>query len=562
MSAEAIWPPDGLGRPPHRVIDDLASAGRGMLPQVLRDATFPRRERYLLLVIPFLALFLTAAAAWVLRRRHEGVLWGSTTLGFGLAWLSVIALRLEAPLRLHLSVWQPVSLFNSDLVLQLDVVGWMVAAGVATLLLAISLLSPEIAPESGAFPRALLAVYGALGMAATLSGNLLTVVLTWALADAGAFIFSLALEHDTRSVSRHLNRLAAQGASIVLVLAATVPIGAAASLVSAPIAGVWGTALLGGAAFVRLIPVGVRREESGAGAGSLFGMATRFVPAGMGLAMLARQLAAGAGAEGAGAFAWLAVVAFIFACVAWELTGGLGRSPGILVVAVGSLGLIVAGVGGEGAAKGVAAAGAVALLAGGLSALAAPHESWHRIWPFLTGAVVLGLPGTVGHEAFVSLAAGSHRISLVAIVALVVAGLGLLGAGFFDLRGYVFSGWRGGEDLVKSSYVAGLVMLAVAPIVIALGGGYSFTLGGLAIFAAALAAAGVLRYADLRFGLPSWTGWEGVATSWASRLAGARVVASAPVSGLQSLGSMLEGEASILWVLVILVVLGLTLGAS
>lgn len=514
-----------------------------------------------MLVIPFLVLFLTAATGWLLRNRHEGVIWGSTTLGFGLAWLVVLALRLDVPQRLHLSIWQPVTLFNSDLVLQLDVVGWTMATAVGALLLAAALISPEIAPGSGAFPRSLLAIYGALGMAAMLAGNLLTVVLTWALADAGAFVSSLALEHDTRSVSRHVNRLAAQGASTVLVLAAIVPMGAAAAVGSSSTADPWGLTLLGGAAFMRLIPLGGERSTI-PGGGSLFEAASTLVPAGMGLSMLARQLSAGAGAGGLLPLAWMAAAAFMLSCLAWGLTGSVFRSPSSLVAAIGSLGLIVAGVGGKSAAAGVAAVGAVTLVAGGLSVLAAPHESWHRIWPILAGAIVLGTPGTVGHDAFVPLTVGLKGMSAWGITVLTVIGVGLLGAGFFDLRGFVFSSWTSGESLVRTSYSSGLAVMAVVPFILALGSGYSFTAGSLLAFGAGAGIAGVLRYMDSRFVLPTWSGWEGISSAWASRLALVRGLARAPVSGLQGLGSMLEGEASILWVLVILVVLSLTLGAS
>ena len=168
----------------------------------------------LLLLVPALM----QAVDWLRRRRNYQ--WLMAMLGALLAWPAVYYTRLSLPLSIAPLIWQPEDLFPTSPALLIDETSWVFAITLATLLLAVMLTSiarlrrtsapqPDTQPQGGdpqspssdqdtaeTPSSAQSSAQGAnwrawagsltltsLGLVAVLSGNLLTLLLAWAALD-------------------------------------------------------------------------------------------------------------------------------------------------------------------------------------------------------------------------------------------------------------------------------------------------------------------------------------------------------------------------------------------
>lgn len=139
----------------------------------------------MLLFLPiFLLLLGLAAPGLIIRYRPEfRSFWLLNLSGPFLAWLGLLFLRPELPLRHSLSYWSLSTGPNLELLWQMDLISWTLIFAVSSLLLASQLSNIRDLEERSAFfwsPGILIA---ASAMLAIMAGNLLTLVITWTILD-------------------------------------------------------------------------------------------------------------------------------------------------------------------------------------------------------------------------------------------------------------------------------------------------------------------------------------------------------------------------------------------
>ena len=381
-------------------------------------------------LLPILMLLALAVAGWLVRSRQERVVWGVSAVGQSAVWISLLFMKGLIPIQVQLSVWQPVSLFATPVSLELDRIGWTVSFVISTLLLAISLTSVARAGSATPATRTFMCVFGALGMAAAMAGNLLTAAVLWALIDVVAFASHLVLVRRSEMVPVEATRLGVGGISIGCLLAsASLASGGPRAGNALVVAGI--LALVGGALRMGFFPAhyqlpalpGVRR-----GLGTLL----RLVPAAVGLALMARQLDSQLVKVLAPWMVWAGMLTGLTAAFLWALhRDPVDRRP-MLVLGLAGITLGGAGLQPDQAQDILLAGATTVVLVGGLVSLAVLHESWHRGWVVLAGFMILGGPGTPSQLIAASLLHGARGLSHTA--AAVAGCIGLIGLAVGVLR--------------------------------------------------------------------------------------------------------------------------------
>jgi len=518
-----------------------------------------------LALLPSVLLLVLGLAVWLVRNRQERVVWAVSVAGQWLVWLVLLGLHRFVPSSLSLSVWRPAEVFRTPLVLSLDATGWTMAFSIATLLLAIGLTSAARSGSATAATRAFLAVYGALGMAAVVAGNLLTLAVLWAMMEVVAFSTSLVLIRKRDIIPREIQRLAVQGTSITLLLGTAVLLGAdgiRASTSGIPALGyIFGFA----AAFIRwgLFPAhyplpslpGIRRG---------LGTCLRLLPAAMGMVLITRLLQNNPSGEILLGLAWTGGVLALGSGIAWALhTDPVQRRP-MLVLGLAGLTICAAGLSPTGMSWRVALGGSASLiLIGGMVSLAEPHESWQKWWVLLAAFMLLGGPLTPG-QTIIQAMAGARQFSPV-----VAGGLGLLAGVVLTLgilRGVEIetNPWPSGEQLVRVSYVAGIVLIPIAGIGISFGVSSLPSMRSLGVFVAISGASAVAYYAYVRAGsavrlfVAKTANW----IRWPDLPADVLTILVAPLNALVWVGGLIQGEAGLLWILFLLLVLAAIVGSG
>jgi hypothetical protein len=512
-------------------------------------------------LVPVALLFALGLIVWLARHRAERVVWAVSVGGQWLVWLSLIALRGSVPSELQFSVWRPLELFQTPLVLKLDVVGWTMAFAIATLLLAIGLTSAARQGSATPLTRMFLSTYGALCMAAVMAGNLLTMAVIWATMEVVAFASSILLVARRDIIPREIVRLGVQGTSVVLVLAAAVLLGDGTSA-AAPGMEVWAysVGLAAVALRIGLFPAhyplpslpGIRRG---------LGTSLRLLPAAMATVLLVRLAQGSPPQPILTAMAWLGGLAAVGSGLSWAFHGDPVERRPILV-----LGLVAAAMCGAGlardAAPSVAAGSATLVLVGGMVSLAEPHEDWHRFWVLAAAFLVLGGPLSPGQAEITSLvhgvsAGGAGVAAILGLVGLLFLTLGILRQ--FD--GQV-TPWGSGEDLVRTSYVVGVLLPLVSGAAIAIVTGLFPSLRSIAAFSALAGASALLYYAYARAGARL----RGVlltqlgSLKWPAIPVEVDLKSASPLRALVWIGNLLQGDAGLLWILFFLLVLAAIAG--
>lgn len=153
----------------------------------------------MLLLIPILLFLMTASimlvvrVAWSQFRYH----WLIAVTGATLAWIGIMVINLQIPLRIILYQWRPVSLLGGSPTLLLDQFSWPFAIALSTLALAVILTDAARAAEADWSSWTATLILAALGLLVILAGNPLTLVIGWTALDLVELLILLAQAHQS-----------------------------------------------------------------------------------------------------------------------------------------------------------------------------------------------------------------------------------------------------------------------------------------------------------------------------------------------------------------------------
>ena len=182
----------------------------------------------MLAILPILLLITAPGVLALIHlwRPRFGYSWLIVTIASLIAWALVLIARLQIPLQVHLTAWQPAQILLTNLALILDRISWPFSLAIATLTLSVVLtavvrLHPsEARTRSWAVWAASLAIAG-LGLAATMSGNLFTLLLAWVALDLGELFIRLASASGQSDSERVVIAFSARAISLLLAMGAT-----------------------------------------------------------------------------------------------------------------------------------------------------------------------------------------------------------------------------------------------------------------------------------------------------------------------------------------------------
>lgn len=497
-----------------------------------------------------------AAGLWLLRRQPPRIHWASAV---AVAALHVVVILGAAPLLPEdfvLSTWRPERLFNAQIHLRLTAESWAFSLSAAVLLLSIFLAAPTRTQAGNVVTRVVSLAFIGLATAALLAVNVVTVALTWAVADAFSYLALLSEAENLDTVRGLTRRLSVQAASVLVVIAAAIPVplGVPVQPGQNPLR----AALIAAAVLLRvgLFPLhislprlpGIRR-----GMGTL----VRLLPPAMGLAVLANELPP----SPTPGLRWSLL---IFGGISAFLGGWrwlwaqepVGARP-FLVLGFAGLSVMAGSLGGGVGRLLVAGLGVALVLVGGLSSQWVCLESWHRYLVWLAGGLVAALP-------FVSiemgLAAAMDGLGWVTI-ALIGGAMGLLVAGLLRMGKTSPRPWTSGEPLVRTAYAAAMLLPLVAgvPIVLVLGPGTTPTAFAVIVGSYTFGVLGVQVLPRLERQFAHRDG------SMAGRRGGARELGNQALHSMlhraaramRGLGRIFEGPAAMLWVYVFILLVAL-----
>jgi hypothetical protein len=498
-----------------------------------------------------------------MRRRSERVLWVLNTVTALLVWVVTLILAPFTPEILNLSVWRPASLFISQLELHMDQVGWLFIYATSTVVLSIVFTSPARPDETTPVTKSIILSYAGIAMMALLAGNLLTVILSWALLDIVGFLFQVRVRSDETKLEDHLIRLAVDGAGMLCVLAAALvnrTAGGGSSLAQ-PLSSTLAAVLLVAAALLRLglLPPRIRLPQLTSEQRSL-GLLLQLLPPVAALALLTRMLNTGVPTA---AYPWLQVtggIGVLLGCLRWGFERDLIRSRPFLVLGISGLGVFVTSLGSSAGGNALLSAGIILLLSGTVISLADIYSPTHRLWPGLAGLLLAGLPGTPAGVLSGSLSLGF--VDNIVLGLLGVIGLTTLAVGAFRKVFQPVQAWPTGESLVRIIYGLGLAL----PVFVAVGVGIRLPgSSGLRSFLVFLLATGIAIPVTIwiqRRPERSLVRWERALT-WmdpSPLYRGVLVITRAIMNTFRNVGNIFEGEGATLWMLVILILIFLASG--
>lgn len=515
-------------------------------------------------LVPILAALLGAIILGRLRGRSQRILWG-TALGVALiTWVSSLGLVLARSTTTQLSIWQPEELFASQLVLSLDSLSWPVVYAVATVLLSIVMTSATRLAGSPVSSRLVMLVYSALAMMAVMAGNVLTIIITWALLDSLTFVLLVLVWPKEMEVSSLIIRFTVDATSLFLALGAMLVnaiAGGEASL-DAPLASPSAVILLALACLFRLglLPLHFSLPslpKIRVGVGTLI----RLVPPATAMVVLARLYEVGLPES---SLLWLrlgGIAGILIGGARWVLADNNLEARPYLVLVVSGLG-VLAGTQGGGLSTPLIGAAITLLLSGVVLSLAEIYSQTHRIWVALTVVMLAGAPATPAGAIAGSLMSFPLDPSQFLLIPFGI--VGFLAAGLGAIRGVTQESavWQSSESLARFMYTVGLVL----PTAVGLGAGFiigqNLDLSAVIVFALVLAVGGAMYYLTVRRGNRGWIEWLDVAR----RIDPGRIYSFVSIlyrwltDLFRRMAGIFEGEGGFLWMVVILMLAFLAIG--
>lgn len=511
-------------------------------------------------LIPILLLIVGSGALWLLRGQKARVLWSWTTGMTLLVWATVLALRLALPGTTRLSVWQPEALFASTLELKLDAISWSFIWSGITLVLAIVLAAPTLASGVADPTRAFILVYAAMTLSAMLAGNLLTVVMLWALIDLGTLFFILGIGKDERWISSITTRLMFDAVSILFIAGAalaagvqgrppTLEIDVQSALAATLLC--FGVLLRLGLLPLHLSLPQLRAVRSGAGA------LMRFLPPAMALLVLARLLQGGVPGV---VVPWLRLaggLGVILGGLRWALEEDSVAQRSFFILGLSGVGVLAASLSEVNGDLTLTATAALLVLIGGVISLSDFYSPVHRVWYVMSGAMLVGLPFTPGHLIASAMVEGFNAGESTASAMMAGLGVVLLATGIIRKAFASYSPWPTGENLARFAYGISLAL----PVFVGVGLGIHLSPGFQASTLWALlpvaALSVLLTFGLRRFPEEILDRW-GRLVSWLDPAPIYRVLGwtyRVLMRWVRGVRAILEGEGAMLWLLVIILAL-------
>lgn len=511
-------------------------------------------------LIPILLLILASLTLWLLRARGTRVLWSVTTSAMLTVWVTVSLMFLTLPVTVRLSAWQPESLFASTLELVLDSTSWSFVWAAITLTFAVVLAAPAGDETLTVANRMFMLMYSAMAVGAMMAGNLLTVVMLWALIDLGTLLFALRMQADRPELSNLTTRLAWDGVAILLV--------ASTALVSASLGGFQAfdidvqspqaALLLCLAVLLRLglLPLHFSLPQVAASNRSTAVLVRLFPPA-IALIVLARLMAQGVPDP---VIPWLRIgggLGVFVGGLRWALERETVLARPFFILTLSGSAVLAASLVGESGDVILTAAGTTLLLIGAVSSLADFFSPAHRIWYFLGGALLAGVPLTPTSSIATAIRSGVTEAQ--AVFPALVAGIGLilLAAGTFRRGLLPLAEWPAAEGLARMTYTTGLAL----PVLVMLGIGVyltpqiqwkSLVISGPVLVLGVLSALGLRRLPKRSMErwsrLVAWLDPDPLYRGLARFYAGT-------MRWMRGLRSILEGEGAMLWLLLIVMLM-------
>jgi hypothetical protein len=518
-----------------------------------------------MLVLLLIALpIATAALIGAVRLLRPGFAyhWLLAVIGSLLAWILAWLVRPATPLNLPLANWQPRIFLPISPALLLDSKSWPFALALTSLALAAlttDLARPATSRRRGYwFDLIAYLLLTAFSMLAALSGNLITLLLTWSLLAGLEFFLRLSMSQESGQSNGAVAALAIRFASTgCLIVAGMVAYAAGSPLSFTTIAPQVSPILLAAAGIgLGVFPIHSpipRDDPKSAALNTLL----RIAPSAPALVLLARVGMAGVPANLEVLFLLLAGWALIYAGLAWGSAASAQAGLAYWVLGLAALALASAALGQSAASL---AWGAATLFTGGLFSLATAR---------LRGLALLWLLGLASISALpfspTWAGAGLYALPLQPMVLILLAGQGLFLAGTLRQALRLPPALSGAERWVGSLYLSGLLLLLVSHFTGAwitrqatqVIGQYQIGWIETGISMVALGLAVVLTPLYLRRRSRQPGRLSGLKTAlelaWLYRLLGAvyRGLENAVAAG----SSVLEGRAGILWTLLALALL-------
>ncbi len=510
--------------------------------------------------LPVLLSLAGAFLLWTLRTRASRVHWGASVLLAGLQWIVILALASGLPATMRVSLWRPASLFGDGLILQLGSGAWQLVYLTATLLLSLTLTAATRPQSTTAATRTLTFLYVGLGVIAILPGNLLTVVVAWALLDLATVLLPLAFPGPEALLERSFRRLGVDAAGLFLVLLAA-SLDREGTLAGSGARTDLATVLLSFGILLRLglFPLhfslppmpGIRRG---------LGTPLRLLPPVAALAVLGQQLE---GLIAPGLVPWIQI-----AGAAGLLVGGarfalmansLEARP-FLILGVSGLSVLAAASSPMLAGETLLAGASLLLILGAIVSLGEIYAPWHRAVPWLSGLLFLGLPWTPSWPLAVALMDGLAQPTGFLVAGIGAIGWSLLMVGILRQAYRPQLTWPEDLELVRLTYSLGYSLPLWVGLGIGVwGGGDPAPRSFLSAVVVAIIAMAILQFGrGLRWLLPFQASLRRLDPSGIYRVGWQALQAFLRVVRLVS--AIIEGEAALLWLLVFLLLMGIGLG--
>ncbi|MBW8011325.1 MAG: hypothetical protein FVQ83_08800 [Chloroflexi bacterium] len=511
----------------------------------------------MLLILPILILLLTPLTMLVLRRlRPEfDAHWLLAAGGTFLAWATLFVLRARLPQTVSLPLWRPKEFFPVSPELLADSFSWPFALALATLVLSVILTDAARLSEADWSSWAGSLSLAAVGILAVFSGNLLTLVMAWVVIDILELVILLPRIKDNVSRQGVIIYFSTSLLGTMLVVLAGIlshesGVDNLAFSIIPPRIGVY--LLIAVGLRLGVLPLHIyylHEPPLRRGLGSIL----RFVPAAASLVLLARIGNAGIPLEFSPYILWLTLLAAIYGAVMWLRVDDEIIGMPYWILALTALALASAVV----AQPEAALSWSLAILYSGALLFLASSRGARQAPLILLGLVGISALPFSPTQASAGLYSGSFGLSLGGF--LVVQGLLLLGYLRHALR--PVGSLAGAERWVWAIYILGLGLL---PVIHLLAGGLLAPEDILAqetlMWWPGLAALGIasvfgaLSRQSLDGSQRFFTIFENVfSLDWFYRvlLRGTRTVDRI----MSFLAALLEGEAGVLWAVLLVALL-------
>jgi MFS family permease len=508
--------------------------------------------------LPIILLIVSSLIVWVVQKRQARISWAIGALAALITWITILLLALIIPMTINLSIWRPEELFRSRLVLSLDKTSWAMIFGLAAVLLSVILISVERNGKIETVSNPLILVYSAFAIAAIMADNLLTIAMSWALMDlTGAILFYDSIRNG-EGIKQSISGLAIKYMAVLFVVGAA-GVNYASQLGLAGTLGMIKPLAAGMLVVAVLLRLGLfsmnkHIDEKETRLPYCSRILIEFLPAMTGLSALGHQLDSGVPEE---ILIWVIVVGVIssiWGCLLWGLSSDRPGQYKYLTTGILGISMIVVARMPDMAYEVLSSAAILILICGVATEQVKIHKKAHRIWPITVGVVLAGFIWSPAGTIIKAMSLSIDERGLSIFVIWIIICLGLLSMGAFRRALSEITPWESVEQLARAAYNVGIVLPIMAGFVIGIYADVKVDLKTSLIFLSSILVGSIgfikpalIAKVDLGSVAPIER-HEGIKT----------VIKIIRVNGLaigriiRGIQDIIEGEAAMLWIILIL----------